>query len=244
MRTHLFLYLIFLPFTCFAQIEYVKSIDKIILRPSFFEVPSYQISQLLEKEYENYVEELNQILVETVDLDRKTAIDDEIYLLKSVQQEWLAFSKEESNMLFIAEYQAQSCYKINGFEDLYSASQIKIVSRYYEEDETVTMPILKFKILPAKNEWVRKKKDENCISDDPNDCYIACMERTPKQFLLDHKMIQDFKFTTLPNNLNEINNTAYEIILDYDNPYSQIISTTLGTNLMVKDWEVWECSVD
>ena len=37
-------------------------------------------------------------------------------------------------------------------------------------------------ISPARGAWVKKKKDPNCFSEKPEDCYIACYEEVPAQY--------------------------------------------------------------
>lgn len=44
---------------------------------------------------------------------------------------------------------------------------------------TVSEEIL---VAPARGEWVRKLKDPNCFSVDPDDCYIMCYEQIPAEY--------------------------------------------------------------
>lgn len=44
---------------------------------------------------------------------------------------------------------------------------------------TVTEEVL---VSPARGEWVRKLKDPNCFSVDPDDCYIMCYEQIPAEY--------------------------------------------------------------
>jgi len=37
-------------------------------------------------------------------------------------------------------------------------------------------------VSPARGAWVKKKKDPNCFSQKPEDCYIACYEEIPAQY--------------------------------------------------------------
>lgn len=37
-------------------------------------------------------------------------------------------------------------------------------------------------VTPARGEWVKKKKDPSCFSDNPEDCYIACYEEVPAKY--------------------------------------------------------------
>lgn len=37
-------------------------------------------------------------------------------------------------------------------------------------------------VSPAKGEWVKKKTDPNCFSENPDDCYIACYVEVPAKY--------------------------------------------------------------
>jgi len=37
-------------------------------------------------------------------------------------------------------------------------------------------------VSEARGQWVKKKKDPNCFSDNPEDCYIACYEEVPAKY--------------------------------------------------------------
>ena len=37
-------------------------------------------------------------------------------------------------------------------------------------------------VSEARGQWVKKKKDPNCFSDNPEDCYIACYEEIPAKY--------------------------------------------------------------
>ena len=37
-------------------------------------------------------------------------------------------------------------------------------------------------VSEARGQWVKKKKDPNCFSDNPEDCYVACYEEIPAKY--------------------------------------------------------------
>lgn len=58
-----------------------------------------------------------------------------------------------------------------------------------EAKETITPVPAKFKnvtervmVKQASHEWVKKLKEPNCFSHNPEDCYIMCWEETPAQY--------------------------------------------------------------
>lgn len=50
-----------------------------------------------------------------------------------------------------------------------------IPARYKTESRQVL-------VSEARGQWVKKKKDPNCFSDNPEDCYIACYEEIPAKY--------------------------------------------------------------
>lgn len=57
-----------------------------------------------------------------------------------------------------------------------ASSQVKQIPAKYR---TLTEEVL---VAPARGEWVRKLKDPNCFSVDPDDCYIMCYEQIPAEY--------------------------------------------------------------
>lgn len=54
--------------------------------------------------------------------------------------------------------------------------KIKTIPARYK---TMTREVL---VSEARGEWVKKKKDPNCFSENPEDCYIACYEEVPAKY--------------------------------------------------------------
>lgn len=56
------------------------------------------------------------------------------------------------------------------------ATRIEVLQPQYE---TVTETV---EIAPAKTKWIKRKGNENCLSDDPEDCLVWCLVEIPAQF--------------------------------------------------------------
>lgn len=53
---------------------------------------------------------------------------------------------------------------------------IKYIPAQYESNTTKTLK------TPASGEWLRKEKVPNCLSDNPDDCYVLCWVEIPAQY--------------------------------------------------------------
>lgn len=58
-------------------------------------------------------------------------------------------------------------------------------------------------LSPATTKWVKKKADKNCLSADPNDCLVWCLEETPAEIetvyiVTDTTLIKDYHEIELP----------------------------------------------
>ena len=51
-------------------------------------------------------------------------------------------------------------------------------------------------VSEARGQWVKKKKDPNCFSDNPEDCYIACYEEVPAKYRNEKYQVLDQPATT------------------------------------------------
>ena len=51
-------------------------------------------------------------------------------------------------------------------------------------------------VSEARGQWVKKKKDPNCFSDNPEDCYIACYEEVPAKYRTEKYQVLDKAATT------------------------------------------------
>ena len=51
-------------------------------------------------------------------------------------------------------------------------------------------------VTEARGQWVKKKKDPNCFSDNPEDCYIACYEEVPAKYRTEEYKVLDQPATT------------------------------------------------
>jgi len=51
-------------------------------------------------------------------------------------------------------------------------------------------------VSEARGQWIKKKKDPNCFSDNPEDCYIACYEEIPAKYRTEKYQVLDQPATT------------------------------------------------
>jgi len=51
-------------------------------------------------------------------------------------------------------------------------------------------------VSEARGQWIKKKKDPNCFSDNPEDCYIACYEEVPAKYRTEKYKVLDVPATT------------------------------------------------
>lgn len=94
----------------------------------------------------------------------------------------------------------------------YAKCLIQSNSIFEEYEETYPIYIgdnpdsFKFEIIEiitseAKTEWIKKRADRNCLSDDPNDCQVWCLVETPPiiieiEVLGDTAQTKDFIYET------------------------------------------------
>ena len=64
-------------------------------------------------------------------------------------------------------------------EEVLVEQEQKIVNIIPTKYETRTRKVL---VAAESGKWVKKKKDPNCFSSDPEDCLIACYEKIPAQY--------------------------------------------------------------
>lgn len=103
--------------------------------------------------------------------------------------------------------------------------------------------IIDTRILPASQKWVKKKADENCVSEDPNDCLVWCLEETPAKRVTNlvcpysEAFInaylanpEEFEMTLLESESLESDNSYpewLEIPCNYDPDYPEILKKVI-----------------
>ncbi len=89
-----------------------------------------------------------------------------------------------------------------------SNKRIEVPASY----RTVTEQIL---VKPEKGEWVRKLKDPNCFSANPEDCYIMCYETIPAEY----------KTITKQELVSAARTRTTEIPAEYQNVTTRVLKT-------------------
>ena len=51
-------------------------------------------------------------------------------------------------------------------------------------------------VTPARGEWVKKKKEPNCFSENPEDCFIVCYEEVPAVYRTEYFKVLDVPAST------------------------------------------------
>ena len=54
-------------------------------------------------------------------------------------------------------------------------------------------------VTEARGEWVKKKKEPNCFSENPDDCFIACYEEVPAVYRSEYFQIMTEPARTVEN---------------------------------------------
>ena len=65
----------------------------------------------------------------------------------------------------------------------------------------------KITVSPSSSKWVKKKADRNCLSSNPEDCMVWCLENTPAVYafpsvIIDTTQIEAMKYVVLSDNKN------------------------------------------
>jgi len=72
---------------------------------------------------------------------------------------------------------------------------IAVYTGYESDEQDLDIEIKKVQTSPAKTEWVKKKANRNCLSQDPNDCLVWCLVETPAEFK-EYKIVKDTSQTS------------------------------------------------
>lgn len=74
--------------------------------------------------------------------------------------------------------------------------EVKYVPAEYESTTNKTLK------TAASGEWVRKEKVPNCLSDNPDDCYVLCWVEIPAtyEYNVDSKLVRSEKYDTIYGN--------------------------------------------
>jgi len=101
------------------------------------------------------------------------------------------------------------------------------------------------KIRPASTKWVKKKADKNCLSADPNDCLVWCLQETPAQYeypviVTDSSGIEPLVYVVLPGEDVMVKEGGYtewrEVICEKD--ISRSLVTKIHSTLFDLQYEV------
>lgn len=92
------------------------------------------------------------------------------------------------------------CYALCYIQDQYT---IKVDSfPIYSNIENVSYKAENIKIQSAHTEWVKKKADRNCLSADPEDCFLWCLVENPAHY----------RTIKIPNDPRQAGEVSYEYI--------------------------------
>ncbi len=133
--------------------------------------------------------------------NRKKTVEEIAYLKESIEildaeiekidrylNLWSIWEQPEENVLFLKSYDAKKCYQIDGQEFSYFPTDYRIDTLgkgshiYWNEKIDQVMLGFEFELVevePAGSKWVKKRAERNCLSADPNDCLVWCMQETP-----------------------------------------------------------------
>lgn len=69
-------------------------------------------------------------------------------------------------------------------------------------------------VSEARGEWVKKKKDPSCFSENPEDCYIACYEEIPAKYRTETYQILDTPAQTIEDIIPAKYQTVTKRVID------------------------------
>ncbi len=81
--------------------------------------------------------------------------------------------------------------------------------------ENVNLEEIVTKFIPASEEWVKKKSDSNCLSPNPDDCLVWCLQKMPEVketilLVIDTSQTKNYKSINLPHKKEIINQKLYK----------------------------------
>lgn len=74
------------------------------------------------------------------------------------------------------------CYAKSFIEDVYEISTIEFVE-YRGDSRYENVEIEEVEISAPSTTWEKRKADKNCLSENPNDCYVWCLIEIPGQYI-------------------------------------------------------------
>jgi len=206
MNKYLLLLLILSTFRLNGQVHDLYESDFIIVGPENID---YLSASLRDDYIENYTELIlvNNAFLHELETDfeledekeqkkikkRIERLNEENKIIENYIALWeTTFETHYPKMLaFYEDYQNISCLEIIGTKETLQPEQYKFVLN--EDKEDWYREIIYIKEIPGDKEWVRRKIDKNCVSLNPDDCYVACMVEKMNPVLLFNDKTIDFE---------------------------------------------------
>lgn len=73
------------------------------------------------------------------------------------------------------------CYAKCIVPNQYDLTERELLEYTGSDFENPLVDLIQFQSSPAISKWVKKKADNNCVSSDPDDCLVWCLEKFPAQ---------------------------------------------------------------
>lgn len=182
-----------------------------------------------------------------------TLIDTEVEKIDRFLKLWSTWETPIENTSFLKGYQAKNCYQIDGSEFTYFPTDYRLDTLKQGSQiswhEKVDQMLLEYEfelveVEAAREKWVKKKADRNCLSADPNDCLVWCMVETPAKF--DTIVIQEATLGCMEGFLLDQSGDQCERIVISDEEVDtelsiKLIDVLTSREIRVKEFEIISC---
>ncbi len=166
---------------------------------------------------------------------------------------WVTWKGSPGNQAFLEAYQPTVCYQIEGMDFTYFPDDYRLDTLGKGSlvwwNEVVEEIMLEFKyelveVEPAREDWVQKKADRNCLSANPNDCLVWCLVEVPAK--IDTLVIQAAKMGCVEGFfLDESDSMCKNAIISEEkievDLQVKVIDILTGREIRMKSFEKMEC---
>lgn len=124
------------------------------------------------------------------------------YTYDAAEPEYSSNWKKDSHSNSPMPNEPGKCYAKCLIPDVYENKQEKIYIYSGDNYDQENINHVKKEIKPASTQWIKKKADKNCLSSNPEDCLVWCLQESPAEYeefyeVLDTQTIKEFKIKTL-----------------------------------------------
>jgi len=223
-----------------GQISILKNANVILTSPDIANEISIELVQFHLEEYKELNLEIEMKLSTTKSNEEKESLEKDLETLEEYLQLWIEEKNENQTLEFLEIYDDSRCYELETINETISMSGFKV-----EQTAGETMYFIEeFEVekKAASGRWVKKRKNENCLSQNPDDCYVACYEKSAEMFIIKetgesiptHQLPEGYYF-------DKDNSLLRKEIQLTENEYL-VINNDSGEPTPIIDWVEVECN--